>query len=99
MKLREDYILTVAEIVQDAAATNDAALAEDFDEARFRAQLVVDKLEAAGLSQGIEVALRVVGLLGPMGTPPRPGYGEAMLRLADALDSMGFDAYHIARGG
>lgn len=91
MKLREDHILTIAEIVQDAAATNDAALAGDFDEARFRAQLVVDKLEAAGLSKGIDSALRVVGLLGPVGTRPRPGYGEAMLHLANRLDVLGFD--------
>lgn len=91
MDAREAEILTIAEIVRDAAATNDAALAGDFDEARFRAQLVVDKLEASGISSAIDAALLVVGRLGPIGTPPRPGYGEAMLRLAGRLDALGFD--------
>lgn len=44
----EEAILAVAEIVRDSAAMNDAALGGDFDEARFRAKLIVGKADAAG---------------------------------------------------
>lgn len=91
MLTRGQHVLTIAEIVRDAAAGNDAALAGDFEEARFRAQLVVDKLEVAGMHRVVDAALRVVELLGMPGSAPRPGYGEAMLALASRLDDEGFD--------
>ncbi|SEN09629.1 hypothetical protein SAMN02800694_2757 [Luteibacter sp. UNCMF331Sha3.1] len=91
MSTRETRVLEIAEIVRDAAAMNDAALDRDFDEARFRVRLVIDKLEVAGLHAAVEVALRVASLLGQPGTEPRPGYGEAMLTLASTLDDIGFD--------
>lgn len=40
--------LTVTEIVRDSAAMNEAVLAGDYDEARFRAQLIVAKADASG---------------------------------------------------
>lgn len=39
----ESFVLTIADIVRDSVVMNDAALASDFDEARFRAQLIVFK--------------------------------------------------------
>jgi len=86
MSTREARVLKIAEIVRDAAAMNDAALDRDFDEARFRVLLVIDKLEVAGLDTAAKVAVRVANLLGRPGTNPRSGYGEAMLTLASTLD-------------
>lgn len=91
MDAREAQILTIAEIVHESAAMNDAALAVDFDEARFRAQLVVAKADAAGLVDVVLAAARVLDRLGPVGTQPVGGYGEAMLALAGKLDDIGFD--------
>ena len=91
MDAREAQILTIAEIVHESAAMNDAALAVDFDEARFRAQLVVAKADASGLVDVVIAAARVLERLGPLGTQPTGGYGEAMLALAHSLDNVGFD--------
>ncbi|MDR6937335.1 hypothetical protein [Luteibacter sp. 3190] len=70
---------------------NEAALAGDFDEARFLAQLVVGKAAAASLMDVAKTAERVVCRLGPLGADPFGGYGEAMFALACALDHLGFD--------
>jgi len=91
MQRREERVLSISEIVRDAAAMNEAALALDFDEARFRARLVIDKAEVAGMHVAVDAAMRVAALLGRTGTDPLPGYGEAMLALASALDDVGFD--------
>lgn len=45
---REHHILDVANLVREAAAMNDAALAADLDEARFRAQLIAARADEAG---------------------------------------------------
>ncbi len=71
---------------------NDAALANDFDEARFRAQLVMSKACAAGHVNLSVAAAHVVHLLGTPGSSPAPGYGAAMLRVAEELDAVGFTA-------
>ena len=84
-----DYI--VAEIVRDAAAMNDAALADDFDESRFRAQLIVGKGEAAGLVDVVLAAAHLLTILGTVGSTPGDRYGSGMLRIADALDKVGFE--------
>ena len=86
----EESILNVAEIVRESAAMNDAALAGDFDEARFRAQLIVAKADAAGHLDLVLAAAHLIHLLGPTGTTPRPGYGAGMLRIANELDRLGF---------
>jgi len=49
MDAHEEHILTIAEIVRDSAAMNEAALAGDFDEVRFRNALIVGKAGAAEL--------------------------------------------------
>jgi 4-phytase/acid phosphatase len=88
---REANVLTIAEIVRDSAAMNEAALGCDFEEARFLAQLVAGKARAAGLTKVAETAARVLSHLGPPGSAPLGGYGEAMLALASSLDDVGFD--------
>jgi len=86
----EETILAVAEIVRDSAAMNDAALAGDFDEARFRAQLIVAKADAGGHLDLVLAAAHLLHILGPTGTTPLPGYGAGMLRIANELDRIGF---------
>jgi hypothetical protein len=90
MDAREESMLAVAEIVRDSAAMNDAALAGDMDEARFRAQLIVAKADAAGHLDLVLAAAHLVHTLGPAGTTPLPGYGAGMLRIANELDRIGF---------
>ena len=87
----EEAILTVAEIVRDSAAMNDAALAGDFEDARFRASLVVAKADAAGHIDLVLAAAYTVDRLGPPGSTPRDGYGAGMLRVAAELDKIGFE--------
>lgn len=91
MITRHERVLTIAEIVRDAAAAGDAALARDFEEARFRSQLAAAKAEAAGLVDVAFAASLLLEALGDPGVLPKPGYGEAMLRLADRLDALGFE--------
>jgi hypothetical protein len=85
-----DAVLAVAEIVRDSAAMNDAALAGDFDEARFRAQLIVAKADAGGHVNLVLAAGHLLTILGPIGTTPLSGYGAGMLRIANELDRIGF---------
>lgn len=89
MNFNEDALLTIAAIVQHSAAMNVAALAGDFDEARFRVQLLVNAAHAAGIATIVLAAAPVVDHLGPLGTQPRAGYAQCMLALADALDDVG----------
>ena len=84
-------ILEVAEVVSEAAATNEAALAGDFDEARFRARLTASKASEAGLDSVALAAAQLVDVLGPVGSAPSPGLGAAMVRIADELEAVGFD--------
>jgi hypothetical protein len=60
------------------------------DEARFRAQLIVAKADAAGHLDLVLAAAHLVHILGPAGTTPLPGYGADMLRIANELDRIGF---------
>ncbi|WP_036114444.1 MULTISPECIES: hypothetical protein [Luteibacter] len=82
--------LAIAEMAQDSAAMVDAALAGDFDEARFRAQLIVAKADAAGLLNLTLAAAYICDRLGPIDSVPKDGYGAGMLRVADELDRIGF---------
>ncbi|PWF66183.1 hypothetical protein CBX98_25265, partial [Vibrio sp. T9] len=88
---RENYILDVAVLVRDAAGMNDAALALDLDEARFRAQLIAAKADVAGYVDLALAAAHLVVVLGPVGTAPSPGYGAGMLRVAEELGALGFE--------
>jgi 4-phytase/acid phosphatase len=84
-RVDEEAILQFAQLSADAIAMNDAALADDLDEARFRAGLILSAAQGIGLLDVAEAAEDVVVLLRPPGNEPIPGYGHAMLRLAKAL--------------
>jgi hypothetical protein len=81
----ESFVLTTADIVRDSVVMNDVALASDFDEARFRAQLIVGKADAVGLLDVVLAAAQVLDRLGPVGTKPQTGYGDPMLWVATEL--------------
>lgn len=87
----EELTLTVAGIVREAAAMGDAALAGDFDEARFRANLIIGTADAAGLTDIVLAAGRALDQLGSYGERPKLGYGAAILSLADSLEAIGFE--------
>lgn len=91
MDSRENHILDVAALVLEAAAMGDAALALDLDEARFRAQLIAAKADAARYSDLALAALHLVSILGPVGTVPPPGYGAGILHVANELDELGLE--------
>jgi len=91
MDAHEEHILTIAEIVRDSAAMNEAALAGDFEEVRFRNALIVGKAGAAELHDVVLAAAHLQTVLGPPGSTPRWGYGHAMLRIANELGKVGFD--------
>lgn len=81
----QETVHRFAQLNVEAMAMNDAALADDLDEARFRAQLIRADAEALGLPELVAVAEDILALLRPPGTEPLPGYGRAMLRLATVL--------------
>ena len=86
MKLVDDEtVLRFAQVNAEAMAMNDAAQANDLDEDRFRAQVILATANEMGLSEIARVAEDVVILLRPLGTNALRGYGQAMLRLAKAL--------------
>lgn len=91
MGSRETRILDVADLVREAAAMYDAALALDLDEARFRAQLIATRADEVGHVNLALAAAHLVVALGPVGTTPTPGYGAGMLRVANELDVIGFE--------
>ncbi|MGN6094571.1 MAG: hypothetical protein ACTHOL_19650 [Luteibacter jiangsuensis] len=78
-------VLLLAELSLEGAAMNEAALAGDFDEARFRASLLRAKAAEAGLTNIAAMARIVETSLGKPGMEPGEGYGEAMLRLANLI--------------
>lgn len=86
----EELILSVAALVRDAAHMGDAALAGDFDEARFRAQLIAAKADVGGHIDLALAAAHLVMVLGAPGSLPGDGYGAGILRVAHELDRIGF---------
>ena len=81
----EARILLIAELAADGMAMNDAALASDWEEARFRASLIRAKAEEASLSAIVQAARYVQATLGPTGSSPSQSYGKAMLDLANII--------------
>jgi hypothetical protein len=91
MDERTEIIMVAAELACNAAAMSEAAIAGDFDEARFRAQLIASVANSAGL-RGVSMAAMVaIRQLGEYGMPPNNGYGAAILLLADRLEAIQFD--------
>jgi hypothetical protein len=67
---------------------NAATLHRNFDEARFRARMVVGKAYGEGCFEVAAAAARVVEALGEPGTTPRRGYGGLMLQLAYVIGTL-----------
>jgi len=88
MRPRDDQTLFGADVAFDALAMNEAALNRDFDEARFRARMVVGKAYGEGHFSVAVMAARIVEALGEPGTAPIPGYGDLMLQLAHAIGTL-----------
>lgn len=87
----EESILAVADITFEAEAISRAALDRDFDEARFRAEVMVERATVLGFDHMAAAAANVLERLGPFGALPNKGYAEAILKLASAVDALWFD--------
>jgi len=86
MALIDEYsVPRFAQLCADAIAMNDAALASEVDEARFRARMIADWALDLGLATVADTAAGIERILGPSGTEPGPGYGDAMLWLAKLI--------------
>lgn len=78
-------VLLLAELSLEGAAMNEAALARDWEEARFRAALLGARATEAKLTNIAAMARVVETALGEPGSEPGEGYGEAMLQLANVI--------------
>jgi aminopeptidase N len=72
---REARILAVAEMTAEAQALDEAALALDWDEARFRSIRINNQAFEFGSQRVAQVARDINRALGPPGTSPAPGTG------------------------
>lgn len=99
MDCRANYLLDVADLVREAAAMNDAALALYFDEVRFRSQVITAKADDLRHVDLAIAAAHLVVILSPLGTAPSPGYRGGMLGAANKLDAPGFDPLSTATDG
>jgi len=77
--------MLATDLKHEAIEMNRAATAGDFDGARFWASSIAAKAADARLPEIQTAALRVLLYLGPIDTPPTPGFGKAMVHLADLL--------------
>jgi hypothetical protein len=84
----EDILLARAQLAIDAMAISRAMLDRDFDEARFRAHLVLCEASTMGLPAVGASAQKILDVLGPLGTAPAPGIGRALLELSGAIDAV-----------
>lgn len=69
----------------DIRALGEAALLEEFDEARFRAQRVTAGALRLRLDAIADAGFDIEVLLGPVGSDPFESYGMAFVRLAELL--------------
>lgn len=87
----ERRILALVELSLEGVAMNEAALAGDLDESRFRAALIAAKADERGLTAVATAARDVESLLGMPGAKPAGAYGESMVRLATVISQdLGF---------
>jgi hypothetical protein len=88
MRSTEDLTFALAEIILDGVAMSEATLEHDWEEARFRCQLIATKTADAGHMGAGLAAVLVLDHLGASGTKPRDGYGDAMNRLSAEIDAL-----------
>jgi hypothetical protein len=82
---REARILAIAELTTEAQALGEAALALDWEEARFRSIRINDQAFEFGSQRIAQVARDITRALGPPGTSPVPGYGAKIGALSEAI--------------
>lgn len=92
MHRQETDTLTMGEIIFDAVAMNEAAVAGDLDESRFRARRIASLAAPEGFEGIAEAAQHLARLLGPPGSEPQPGYGAAMVAISTEIDHAFGDA-------
>lgn len=85
MTVNERYVLDVAALTLEAQALDEAALASDWEDARFRSLRINDLAFALGSQRVAQAARDVTRALGPAGHMPQPGYGAAMDNLSRAI--------------
>jgi len=83
---QETDSLTMGDIIFDAVAMNEAAVAGDLDESRFRARRIASLAAPEGFDGIAEAACQLSRLLGPPGSEPQPGYGAAMVAISNEID-------------
>lgn len=83
----EDALLTRAGLALDATALGRAVLAGDFDEARFRARLILRYASLSELSAVGDATQAVLHALGRPGSAPSSGIGGALIQLSQAIDT------------
>lgn len=88
MRLSDDKVLALADLANDALALNKAALAGDYDEARFRAQMITEKALTAGYDALASAASTTHRSLGAVGTTPEAGFGYGILNIADQISRL-----------
>lgn len=82
---RDPRILGIAEMTAEAQALGQAALALDWDEARFRSIRINDQAFEFGSQRIAQVARDITRALGPAGTLPLPSYGAKIALLSAVI--------------
>lgn len=94
------HLIDFTELTLEARACSLAVIEGDFDEARFRASVVVAKALKLDQPDVVTPAAATVRALGPAGHPPGSGYGAHILAMARALDAIrpeGIDKENLPR--
>lgn len=86
--MENEFRVTI-DLKNTALAMNRAAVAEDFDAARYWATRIAKQSARCGQLEIEAAALRVLLFLGPSGSEPTRGFGKAMFELAELLIRFG----------
>src|SRR4051812_25881836 len=82
---RSGRVLAVAELIVEAEALGQAALASDWEEARFRSFRINALAFDLGSQRVAQVARDVTRALGRAGTSPSSGYGMKIAFLSQTI--------------
>lgn len=86
MQDQDTTTFTMGDIIFDAVTMNEAAVSGDFEQSRVRARHIGALAAAEGLHGIAEAAHVLSRLLGPSGTDPQPGFGNAMVEVSRQID-------------
>jgi len=91
MEAEDINTMGMVEVVLHGVAIDDAFVAGDLDEARYRCQLVAWKANDLDLPGPARAANELKRLLGPEGSEPHPHSSAAVKRLSREIDGISFD--------